>query len=166
MRFSKKGRFSRFSFPSFFILRFRAYRRRSAMPRFATREEYEAWKTGQSDDPYRAPTLPNPAPAAAAAPAEIPSGAGRGARNGSFLDSFKGLPGWAWCFVAPCLAIPAISLGGAVPFLIGFGAAGICAGIAKKEEASVAKRALQCGAVTAVAWAVFLGFAVWIASLR
>lgn len=81
-------------------------------------------------------------------------------------EMFSGLPGWAWPFIAVCLALPVINLGGAIPGALGFGGAAGCASVAKKAEWEVAPRVLACAGITAGVWVLFFGLAIVIAILR
>lgn len=73
------------------------------------------------------------------------------------------IPGWAWLFVVACIAIPVVSRGGAIPAGIGAAGAAGCVSVARKAVRPVAVRAGICGAITAGAWGVFIGFAVLVA---
>jgi hypothetical protein len=128
---------------------------------FANREEYERWKAA------KAAGLSPPLPSGAAGPDAGP-GAGPGAQppaataapaapgRKGFAAAFEGLPRWSWAFCGACLAIPVVTLGGAIPAAIGAGGASVCASVAKKPELSVAARAGICAVVTAVAWGLLL----------
>ncbi len=63
-------------------------------------------------------------------------------------------PPWAWIFVGLCGAIPLVTLGGAIPAAIGFGAAAGCSGVARLKNLSTATRVGICLAITMAAWAV------------
>jgi hypothetical protein len=66
------------------------------------------------------------------------------------------LPPWAWAFVVLCGAIPLVTLGGAIPAAIGFGAAAGCSGAARFKSWSTATRVGICLAITVAAWAGLL----------
>ena len=128
------------------------------MPRFANREEYEAWKRGEvvAEGSVPAATSPGTPPAVAPQAAASP-----GAKPKTGLkETLSGLPPWAWLFVAACIALPVINLGGAIPGALGFGGAAGCANVAKKKEWELAPRVLVCGLITAGIWILFFGFAV------
>lgn len=128
------------------------------MARFASREEYEAWKQagGQAPMTAAAGTAATAAtvterpvrPAATTAPAK---------KNESLKEVFSGLPPWAWLFVVACFAIPVITVGGALPTGIGFGAAGGCAQVAKKPGWETAPKILTCAAIATGAWILVFG---------
>jgi hypothetical protein len=124
------------------------------MTRFATREEYQAWKASHQSGAVAAGSIQ--------APSLYRSPAGKKAEG--FKDTFAGLPGWAWAFVVACVAIPVVSLGGAIPGAIGAGSAAGCANVAKREGMQPGTRIAACAAITAGAWVLFLTFAVALAS--
>lgn len=133
------------------------------MPRFANREEYEAWKRGEAVVPGSvdaaassvAPAMPTPG--ASSAPAKPKQG---------LKETFSGLPPWAWLFVVACLALPVINLGGAIPTGLGFGGASGCASVSKKPDWETAPKVLVCSLITGGIWALFFGFAVAFMSFR
>jgi hypothetical protein len=69
-------------------------------------------------------------------------------------------PAWVWTFVAACLLIPLISLGGAIPGALGAGSAFACHAVGSNSKRSTRSRALLCAAVTAGAWMLFLALVV------
>ncbi len=70
------------------------------------------------------------------------------------------IPWWTWAFVGICVAIPVISLGGAIPGALGCGGAGACYGIARAGKGTPSGRAWHCFLVCAVCWGAFGGL-VW-----
>ena len=124
------------------------------MARFASREEYEAWKASQGEGGAAPPMTPAPA---AGKPEK---------KKESFKDAFTGLPGWAWPFVAACFAIPLMTLGGALPTGLGFGAAAGCAQVAKKPDWETTPKVLTCAAIAGGAWLLLLGLLAAVASSR
>jgi hypothetical protein len=132
------------------------------MPQFASREEYLAWKASQqavAGSPRADGVQVQQAPLR---PAE---GKADKPKQG-LKEAFSGLPGWSWVFVAACFAIPVMSLGGAIPGALGFGAAAGCANVAKRPTWETSTRVVVCAAITGGAWLAFLAFAVGVASLR
>ena len=125
------------------------------MARFASREEYDAWKAGQGGvgTPMTAATA-GAATGARVRPASTPAPA---KKKESLKEAFSGLPPWAWLFVVACFAIPVITLGGAIPTGIGFGAAGGCAQVSKKPDWETAPKILTCAAIAAGAWILVFG---------
>lgn len=89
------------------------------------------------------------------------------AQNSPWLDKQKTQPSppWAWIFAAICFAIPVISLGGAIPAMIGVGGGLGCLTIARQLKTRTRNRVVLCGAVVAGCWAVFLAFAVGVSML-
>lgn len=66
------------------------------------------------------------------------------------------IPPWAWLFALACIAIPIISVGGAIPGAIGGGGAAGCVGIARDTKISFSNRILICVGITGLCWALFL----------
>lgn len=61
-------------------------------------------------------------------------------------------PLWAWLFVIPCVLIPIVTVGGAIPGAIGGGGAYTCYAIARDDSKSIGARLMICVAVTALCW--------------
>jgi hypothetical protein len=121
------------------------------MPRFASREEYEAWKASGGAAPVMA------APGAVTAPLNEAALPKQPKKNQSLKEAFSGLPPWAWPFVVACFAIPVVTLGGALPTGIGFGAASGCAQVSKKADWETPARVLACAGIAAAAWILVFG---------
>jgi hypothetical protein len=64
-------------------------------------------------------------------------------------------PGWAYLFAAACGAIPIITLGGAIPTVIGLGGAGLCLQVARSYSLPGAVRFVACFLIAATSWVVF-----------
>ena len=128
-------------------------------PRFASREEYLAWKSGQ-------PSAASAPPGAGSDPVVEASTLPAPKSKQSLKEAFSDLPGWAWVFVIGCLAVPIVSLGGAVPGALGFGGAAGCANMAKKAGWEVLPRVMACAAITGGVWLVFVAFIVAVASVQ
>lgn len=139
------------------------------MPRFASREEYLAWRASQGN-PGPADVAPSesaapagsPVAAAAAPPLQLEMAKPKKGFGAAFTD----LPAWAWVFVIGCIAIPVVTLGGAVPGALGLGGAAACANLSKRAGWGTGVRVLACSAVAGGAWFVFLAFAVGVAILQ
>ena len=74
--------------------------------------------------------------------------------NGVHLQSgepYKKRPVWMLVFAVICLLIPIVSLGGALPVLIGMGGAALCASISK-SSLSTAVKVILCIVATSAAW--------------
>lgn len=65
------------------------------------------------------------------------------------------IPSWGYLFVVACALVPVVSLGGAIPSLLGFGGAGACAKLARDTSRPAPTRVLLCAAVTVGVWGVF-----------
>jgi hypothetical protein len=72
------------------------------------------------------------------------------------------LPAWVWVFVVACAAIPVVSLGGAVPAVLGVLGAGGCVSTAKAKGLPLVARLGICLAITVACW---IGFIVLISSI-
>jgi hypothetical protein len=70
---------------------------------------------------------------------------------------------WVWIFAVACFAIPVVSLGGAIPAMIGVGGGLGCLNIARQLATTTRHKVFQCGAVAAGCWAIFFAFAAGVA---
>jgi hypothetical protein len=68
---------------------------------------------------------------------------------GSAADA---LPKWAWTFLVACGIIPVITLGGALPALLGFGGVALVLTVSRLNRWPVAARAVVSGLVTLACW--------------
>ena len=70
-------------------------------------------------------------------------------------------PKWVIVFVIICLLVPVVTIGGAIPALIGFGGAALCVSVSK-SALSTAIRVVLCSFISLAAWILFLifGYAV------
>ncbi|MEM7166802.1 MAG: hypothetical protein AAF581_15160 [Planctomycetota bacterium] len=75
------------------------------------------------------------------------------------------IPGWTWAFVAACIAIPIVALGGLIPGALGGGGAAACVAIARLTKPAW-QRATLCTAVTASCWGLFGALIVFVAGLN
>ena len=133
------------------------------MPRFSSRDEYQAWKASQQGEAASSPAAVSQVSPSRMAP--VLSAAKTRPKQG-LKEAFSNLPAWAWPFIVGCLAVPLVSLGGAVPGALGFGGAAGCANVAKKEGWSVTTRVIVSAAITGGVWLLFLAFAVAIAAWK
>jgi hypothetical protein len=62
------------------------------------------------------------------------------------------LPNWAWAFLVACGAIPFITMGGALPALLGFGGVTGVAALSRQSRWSVTKRVGVCAGITLACW--------------
>jgi len=65
------------------------------------------------------------------------------------------VPGWAWPFIVACVAIPVISLGGALPAVIAAAGVSGVLSAARTSRWSIAMRAAACALIMAACWGVF-----------
>lgn len=72
---------------------------------------------------------------------------------------------WAILFAIACGLIPVISLGGAIPAIIGFGGASLCLGASKLRDLPTTLRIGICVSVTVAAWLVFIAFIGFMSSM-
>ena len=82
---------------------------------------------------------------------------GRSISTGKQVDSSTSVPSWVWAFVFACGIIPIISLGGAVPALIGFVGAGYCYSISQDTSKKMTTRIFVCFSATSICWSLFIG---------
>ncbi len=66
------------------------------------------------------------------------------------------LPKWAWLFMIACMAIPLITLGGALAGAIGFGGAYVCLDIARRSTWQPRRRAAISAGVTLTCYALLV----------
>ena len=96
--------------------------------------------------------------------------------NGRSLDTgqavtLKGVspgpvPGWAWGFIAACVLIPIVTLGGALPGAIGAGGAAGCAAIARDPSRETGTRVAICAGITVLSWVLFAVLLVAMGAMR
>ena len=87
--------------------------------------------------------------------------------NNTFLQSGKHYverPRWSMIFVIICVLIPIVSLGGALPALLGFGGASMCVNVSKKDKPTAVKIIL-CIVITFLVWLPLL-FSFYLATLN
>jgi len=72
------------------------------------------------------------------------------------VGSSGGPPPWVWLFAVPCFAMPILTLGGAIPGALGFGAGAACMGIGGNAELPVAARVLLCALIVGSAWGALI----------
>ena len=78
--------------------------------------------------------------------------------NHSFLRSGKDYikrPAWVLVFAALCLIIPIISMGGAIPVILGFAGASLCV-TTSKSTLPIVVRAMLCTVITLAAWVLLI----------
>jgi F0F1-type ATP synthase membrane subunit c/vacuolar-type H+-ATPase subunit K len=80
---------------------------------------------------------------------------GRSITTGQTAPPLRPMPRWAWAFIAACIAIPVVSLGGAIPAGIGVGGAVACMAISKDLSKTERKRIFMCLGVTIFCWILF-----------
>jgi len=81
---------------------------------------------------------------------------GKSVSTGESVRDSLPIPRWAWALVAACIAIPVISLGGALPTGIAFGASAAIISYSKKPDVTTTKRLAVCAGILGVAWTLFL----------
>lgn len=75
-------------------------------------------------------------------------------------------PAWAYVFAAACLAVPLVTMGGAIPAGLGFGGAAGCMATARNQEMSVGARVGLCVLITAGVWIGFVILLVVVIGLQ
>jgi len=91
--------------------------------------------------------------------------------DGYFINSKKpytpleAMPKWTWLFILACIAIPIVSLGGALPAVIAWFGAAFCARTSVSPEKSVFSKMVTCLVITISAWGVFFLLAALIGTL-
>ena len=75
------------------------------------------------------------------------------ARKDAAKESAKAAtPQFGYFFAALCVAIPFITLGGAIPAVLGFGGSGACLGVARSRSVAFSLRFIVCLGITVVCW--------------
>ena len=66
------------------------------------------------------------------------------------------MPKWSYIFITLCIIIPFVSLGGAIPALLGIGGACVCATISRKSTIPTPFKIILCTLITIISWFLFL----------
>lgn len=82
----------------------------------------------------------------------------------SVASQGQATPMWAWIFVVACVAIPVVSLGGAIPGALGGGGAFACYTVARRPTGA-GTRVAACAGIVLACWLAFVAFAVAVAAL-
>src|SRR5512143_864791 len=70
------------------------------------------------------------------------------------------LPTWSWPFIAACLLIPFVTLGGTLPTAIGFGGAAICFGIARDPARPKNQQIAWLSGLIVLCWGGLIGLLI------
>ncbi|MEQ8675828.1 MAG: hypothetical protein RLP44_06320 [Aggregatilineales bacterium] len=65
-------------------------------------------------------------------------------------------PIWAWLFVAGCMLVPIVSLGGAIPGAVGFGGAAGVRQVARDRSMPVELRVFLSAGIVVICWAILI----------
>ncbi len=76
------------------------------------------------------------------------------------------LPKWAWIFIVACIAVPIITLGGALAGAIGFGGAYVCLDIARRSAWQTRRRVVVSAGVTLLCYALLVLLLVTTTNVR
>lgn len=76
--------------------------------------------------------------------------------SGEVYEPLQGMPKWNWIFIVMCLAIPIISMGGALPVLIGLMGAMWTCRVASANKRSVVVKMLCCWGIAMLCWILAL----------
>src|SRR5712691_3358462 len=68
----------------------------------------------------------------------------------------EGEPAWSYWFIGMCLFIPVLTVGGAIPILVGLGGAAWCRRIALDSDTPRRRRVIYCAGVVLVCYAVLV----------
>jgi hypothetical protein len=83
---------------------------------------------------------------------------GRSVQTGLPVARLQDTPKWMWFFVVACGIIPLLTLGGAIPFLLGFGGAVACVVVGRHPTRSTRLKAVLAGGITIFAWLLLIAF--------
>ena len=64
----------------------------------------------------------------------------------------KSMPWWTWIFMASCIAIPIVSLGGALPVLFALLGTIWCVRVSTSPKMNTIMKVLCCFGISALAW--------------
>ena len=91
---------------------------------------------------------------------------GRSIQTGQPVAKLQSIPRWVWIFVVACAAIPVVTLGGAIPALLGIGGAAACIVISRHPARSTRSKALWAVGITLLAWVLLIAFVSMVANGR
>lgn len=66
------------------------------------------------------------------------------------------LPGWAWVFIVACGIIPILTIGGAIPTILGVGGAFYCASVSRDSSKKTGTRVAVCLGTAIACWVLVL----------
>lgn len=78
--------------------------------------------------------------------------------DGTYIDSnkayvpLKSMPWWAWIFIISCIAVPIVSLGGALPVVIALLCSIWCVRVSVSPNIKTTIKLLCCLGIAALAW--------------
>lgn len=87
-------------------------------------------------------------------------------RGKAFSTIKISIPKWSYIFIVLCGIIPFISLGGAVPAVLGIGGASICLAISRKSRMPTVLRVFLCIVITILCWVLFFILIALMQSLK
>jgi hypothetical protein len=91
---------------------------------------------------------------------------GRSVQTGQPTAPLQTIPKWAWIFVVACVVMPIITLGGAIPALLGIGGAFGCVIISRHPTRSRRAKIMWSLGVTVLCWGLFIAFITIVAGGR
>ncbi|MDD6212428.1 MAG: hypothetical protein PUB22_04710 [Clostridiales bacterium] len=89
--------------------------------------------------------------------------------DGTYVDSKKmyvplnSMPWWTWIFIVACIAVPIVSLGGALPVLIALICSAWCVRVSVSPGIHASIRVLCCFGISVLAWGL-LGVLIFVMS--
>ena len=92
--------------------------------------------------------------------------------DGKYVDSkrdyvpLKGIPWWCWIFVAACVGIPIVAMGGFLPIVIALCAMLLCIRISTSLKMSTLVKVLLCLGTTLIAWEILVLLNIGLAALQ
>ena len=91
---------------------------------------------------------------------------GKSFSTGKSYTPLPPIPFWLWFVAFACGIIPIISLGGAIPALLGVGGATICLSQCRDESKTIQVRVIICIGITILVWVLFAFLTLGVAFLR
>lgn len=90
--------------------------------------------------------------------------------DGIYIDSkkeyvpLKSMPWWTWIFIAICIAVPIVSLGGALPVLIALLCSVLCVRVSVSPNMKILPKILICSGISLLAW-ILLGILMFVMTI-
>lgn len=91
--------------------------------------------------------------------------------DGIYVDSkkayvpLKSMPKWTWIFIVACIAIPIVSLGGALPVLLALLCSMGVVRVSASPNMNTFKKVMCCLGISLLGWGLFIGLMIAMLSI-